>query len=145
MKLELPMAPRRATFVKIAPIVEKYGQKFADIFDNRRQFQHFTNYLTGLMAPRRATFALPNKSMANITRCIVESADKTNLSRFFSDAPWAEKTVNDKRVALMNEETRGWCRKEAIKVLSLDDTLCEHVGDLFDGPSNGPLICGPAL
>jgi len=103
MKLELPMAPRwplerplRATFVKIAPIVEKYGQKFAEIFDNRCQFQHFANYLTGLMAqpleraarPQRATFTLPNKSMANISRCIVESADKTNLSRFFSEAPW---------------------------------------------------------
>jgi SRSO17 transposase len=118
MKLELPI-------VKIAPIVEKYGQKFAEIFDNRCQFQHFTNYLTGLIA-------LPNKTMANITRCIVESADKTNLSRFFSDAPWTEKAVNDKRVALMNEETREWRRKEALKALSLDDTLCEHVGDLFE-------------
>ena len=118
MKLELPI-------VKIAPIVEKYGQKFADIFENRCQFQHFTNYLTGLIA-------LPNKTMANITRCIVESADKTNLSRFFSDAPWTEKAVNDKRVTLMNEETREWRRKEALKALSLDDTLCEHVGDLFE-------------
>jgi hypothetical protein len=118
MKLELPI-------VKVAPIVTKYGQKFASIFDNRCQFQHFTNYLTGLIA-------LPNKSMANITRCVVESADKTNLSRFFSAAPWTEKAVNDKRVELMKEETQGWCRREAIKALSLDDTLCEHVGDLFE-------------
>lgn len=118
MKLELPI-------VTIAPIVEKYGQKFADIFDNRCQFQHFTNYLTGLIA-------LPNKSMANITRCIVESADKTNLSRFFSDAPWKAKEVNDTRVKLMHEQTRSWRKDGEIGALSLDDTLCEHVGDVFE-------------
>ena len=116
--MELPI-------VKIAPIVEKYGQTFAGIFENRCQFQHFANYLTGLIT-------LPNKSMANITRCIVESADKTNLSRFFSESPWTEKAVNDRRVALMNEQTQAWRKKDDIKALSLDDTLCEHVGDLFE-------------
>ena len=118
MKLELPI-------VTTAPIVKQYGEKFANVFDNRRQFQHFANYLTGLIV-------LPNKSMANITRCIVDSADKTNLSRFFSDAPWKEQEVNEKRVALMNEQTRGWRKEGEIKSLSLDDTLCEHVGDLFE-------------
>jgi len=118
MKLELPI-------VKIAPIVEKYGGNFADLFENRCQFQHFRNYVTGLIA-------LPNKSMANMTRCIVESADKTNLSRFFSASPWTEKAVNDRRVKLMNDQTQAWRREGEIKALSLDDTLCEHVGDLFE-------------
>jgi hypothetical protein len=57
-----------------APIVTAHAGAFRDLFENRRQFQHFRNYLTGLMV-------LPNKSMANIARCVVESADKTNLSR----------------------------------------------------------------
>jgi len=78
--------------------------------------------------------------MANITRCIMDSADKTNLSRFFSEAPWTEKAVNDRRIALMKEATQAWCQKKALATLSIDDTLCEHVGDLFDGPSNGPLV-----
>jgi len=118
MKLELPI-------VTTAPIVKKYGEKFADMFENRCQFQHFGNYLTGLIA-------LPNKSMANIARCIVDSADKTNLSRFFSDAPWKEEEVNERRVKLMNEQTQAWRKQSAIKALSLDDTLCEHVGNLFE-------------
>ena len=43
MKLELPI-------VKLAPIVEKYGGHFADLFENRCQFQHFRNYVAGLIA-----------------------------------------------------------------------------------------------
>ena len=66
--------------IKIAPIVAVHGPEFRDVFNNRCQYQHFENYVTGLMV-------LDDKSMANIARCIVESADKTNLSRFFSDAP----------------------------------------------------------
>ncbi|MCL5276064.1 MAG: transposase [Chloroflexi bacterium] len=121
MKLELPI-------VTTAPIVKQYGDRFAQVFENRCQFQHFENYLTGLITP-------PNKTpgVTNITRCILDSVDKTNLSRFFSDAPWKEKAVNDARVKLMNEQTRSWRRAKEIKSLSLDDTLFEHVGGLFDG------------
>jgi len=63
-----------------APVVVSHGDAFRDLFDNQREFRHFQNYLTGLMI-------LENKSMANISNCIVNSADKTNLSRFFSEAP----------------------------------------------------------
>jgi len=62
------------------PIVTAHADIFRDLFENRRQFRHFQHYLTGLIV-------LDNKSLANITRCVLESADKTNLSRFFSEAP----------------------------------------------------------
>ena len=42
-----------------APLVIAHAGAFRDLFENRCQFQHFENYLTGLMV-------LPNKSMANI-------------------------------------------------------------------------------
>ena len=57
-----------------APLVTAHADVFRDLFENRRQFQHFQNYLTGLIV-------LDNKSLTNITRCVLESADKTNLSR----------------------------------------------------------------
>ncbi len=57
-----------------APLVTKHACAFRDLFANRKQYRHFENYLTGLMV-------LPNKSMANITRCILDSADRSNLSR----------------------------------------------------------------
>jgi SRSO17 transposase len=108
-----------------APLVTAHADVFRDLFENRRQFQHFQNYLTGLIV-------LDNKSLTNITRCVLESADKTNLSRFFSEAPWFQARVNDRRVAYLLQQTTGVRSAQADAALILDDTLCEHVGSLFD-------------
>ena len=77
--------------VKPAPIVKTHTLVFRHLFENQCQFRHFQNYLTGLMV-------LENKSLANISRCILESADKTNLSRFLSQAPWSDQKVNNERI-----------------------------------------------
>ena len=108
-----------------APVVVSHGDAFRDLFDNQREFRHFQNYLTGLMV-------LENKSMANISRCILSSADKTNLSRFFSEAPWDEEATNNQRIRYMLEQTVSHRRSPDASCLILDDTLCEHVGSLFE-------------
>jgi len=108
-----------------APIVTAHADIFRDLFENRCQFRHFQNYLTGLIV-------LDNKSLANITRCVLESADKTNLSRFFSEAPWFQDRVNDRRVEYLLQQTKTVRSPKADGLLILDDTLCEHVGSLFD-------------
>jgi SRSO17 transposase len=108
-----------------APIVTAHAGAFRDLFENRRQFQHFQNYLTGLMV-------LPNKSMANIARCVVESADKTNLSRYLSEAPWFEEQVNQRRIRHLLQQTQAVRKSKDGSALILDDTLCKHVGSLFD-------------
>jgi hypothetical protein len=108
-----------------APIVTAHAENFRDLFENRCQFQHFQNYLTGLIV-------LDNKSLANITRCVLESADKTNLSRFFSEAPWFQERVNDRRLTYLLQQTQTVRGPKADAILILDDTLCEHVGSLFE-------------
>ncbi len=108
-----------------APIVTAHADIFRDLFENRCQFRHFQNYLTGLIV-------LDNKSLANITRCVLESADKTNLSRFFSEAPWFQDRVNDRRLVYLLQQTKAVRSPKADALLILDDTLCEHVGSLFD-------------
>src|SRR3989449_6659407 len=108
-----------------APIVTAHADIFRDLFENRCQFHHFQNYLTGLIV-------LDNKSRANITRCVLESADKTNLSRFFSEAPWFQDRVNDRRVEYVLQHTKEVRGPKADALLLLDATLCEHVGSLFD-------------
>ena len=108
-----------------APIVTTHADIFRDLFENRCQFRHFQHYLTGLIV-------LDNKSLANIARCVLESADKTNLSRFFSEAPWFQDHVNDRRVAYLLQQTKAVRGPKAEATLILDDTLCEHVGSLFD-------------
>src|SRR5712691_5554835 len=108
-----------------APLVTAHADVFRDLFENRCQFQHFQNYLTGLIV-------LDNKSLATITRCVIESADKTNLSRFFSEAPWFQDRVNRRRVAYLLQQTKEGRSPKADALLILDETLCEHVGSLFD-------------
>ena len=108
-----------------APLVETHTAVFRDLFENKRQFRHFQNYLTGLTV-------LSNKSMANIARCILDSADKTNLSRFLSEANWSDEKVNDRRLEYILERTKSVRKKSADSRLLLDDTLCEHVGSLFE-------------
>src|SRR5678816_1555466 len=103
-----------------APLVTAHADVFRDLFEHRCQFQHFQNYLTGLIV-------LDNKSLANITRCVLESADKTNLSRFFSEAPWFQDHVNDRRVEYLLQQTKAVRGPQADATLILDDTLCEHV------------------
>lgn len=115
--------------VSVAPIVKAHGEIFRDVFENQKQFRHFQNYLTGLIV-------LDNKSMANIARCMVDSADKTNISRYLGEAPWREERLNDRRVGYMQKQTAGYQAKEAYSVLPIDDTLCEHVGSLFEYVDN---------
>lgn len=111
--------------VSVAPIVREHSEIFQELFANRKQFRHFENYLTGLIA-------LDNKSMANMARCIVDSADKTNISRYLSESSWREELLNDRRVSYMKEQTEANQVRQEHSALLIDDTLCEHVGSLFD-------------
>ncbi len=116
--MELPI-------VAPAPLVTEHAVVFRDLFEHQCQFRHFQHYLTGLMV-------LPNKRLANIARCILDSTDKTNLSRALSEAPWREDAVNRRRIRFMLQQTtpRRHRRRESLVVL--DETLCAHGGSLFD-------------
>jgi len=108
-----------------APIVTAHADIFRNLCEHRCQLRHFQQYLTGLIV-------LDNTSLANRARCVLESADKTNLSRFFSAAPWFQEQVNDRRLTSLLQQTQAVRGPKADAALSLDDTLCEHVGSLFD-------------
>jgi SRSO17 transposase len=108
-----------------APSVTAHADIFRDLFENRCPFRHFQHSLTGLIV-------LDNKSLANITRCVLESSDKTNLSRFFSEAPWFQERGNDRRLTYLLQQTQAVRGPKADGALILDDTLGEHVGSLFD-------------
>jgi DDE superfamily endonuclease len=108
-----------------APLVSAHAAAFRDLFENRCQFAHFEHYVTGLLV-------LENKSMANSARCVLASADKTNLSRFFSEADWDPVAVNERRLRYLLDQTREQRQPKALSALVLDDTLCAHVGSLFE-------------
>ncbi len=64
-----------------APLVALHAAAFRDLFSDERAYENFQTYLTGIIV-------LDNKNLSNISRCTLESADKTNLSRFLSKSPW---------------------------------------------------------
>jgi DDE superfamily endonuclease len=108
-----------------APIVTAHADIFRDLLEHRCQFRHFQHALTGLIV-------LDNKSLANIARCVLASADKTNLSRFFSAAPWFQDRVNDRRRTSLLPQPQAVRGPQANGALLLDATVCEPVGSLFD-------------
>ena len=116
--MELPM-------IEPAPVVADQAAVFHDLCDNQCQFRHVQHDLTGLIV-------LPHKSLANMARCILDSADKTNLSCVLSEAPWWEDVINRRRVRFMLQQTKPHRRRRRESLVVLDDTLCEHVGSLFD-------------
>jgi hypothetical protein len=63
--MELPM-------VAPAPVVRDHAVVCCAMVDNHGQCRHVQHYLTGMII-------LPNNSMANIARCILESADTSGL------------------------------------------------------------------
>jgi hypothetical protein len=108
-----------------APVVTAHTEVFRDLCENQCPCRHFQHYLTGLIV-------LPNKSLANMARCILDSADNTNLSRVLSEAPWREDAINHRRIRFMLQQTEPHRRRRRESIVAVDDTLCEHVGSLFD-------------
>ena len=108
-----------------APVVTEHAAVCRDVCENQCQVRPVQHYLTGLMV-------LPHKSLANMARCILDSPDKTNLSRFLSEAPWREDAINHRRIRFMLHQTKPHRRRRRESLVVIDDTLCEHVGSLFD-------------
>ena len=108
-----------------APSVTAHAEIFRALCEHRCPFRHCHNDLPGLSV-------LDNKSLAHITRGVLESADKTHLARFFSDAPGFQEQGNDRRVTyLLQQTTKGGVRQVASALL-LADPVCAHGGSLCE-------------
>ena len=105
-----------------APVVTDHTGVFRDLCDNHCRFRHLQHYLTGLIV-------LPNKSMASITRSILDSADNTNLSRFLSEAPWREDAVNRRRIRYMLQETKPHRHRRRESIVVLDESPVRTRGE----------------
>ncbi len=56
----------------------------------------------------------------------------SNLSRFFSQAPWSKEELTGQRIKYLLTQTVSHRLPAQKSYLLLDDTLCEHVGSLFE-------------
>ena len=108
-----------------APLVARHAEAFRRLFNDERTYENFQTYLTGLIV-------LENKSLSNISRCTLKSADKTNLSRFLSESPWKSEAMNSHRIQYLLAQTVNMRLDGKQSCFLIDDTLCEHVGSLFE-------------
>ncbi len=102
--------------VKDAPIVSSFARNFKSVFQNNSQYQHFKDYLSGLIV-------LENKSLSNIARCTLDCCDKSNLSRFFSNEGWQTNQLNQKRIHWALKKTKPH-RKSAQESCLLYAEVC---------------------
>lgn len=98
-----------------APVVADHAAVCRDVFGNQCQCRHVQHDLTGLIV-------LPNKSLASIARCVLESADNTNLSRFLAEAPWREDVVHHRRIRFMLQQTRLHRPRRRESLLLIDES-----------------------
>jgi hypothetical protein len=106
------------------PVVEKYAHKFKAIFANEPEYEQFKNYLSGLVVVER-------KNFSQIASRMINSADKTNISRFMNNERWSGEEFNDERVELIYQRTKQYDSNKP-GYLIFDDTLDEHVGTMFE-------------
>jgi SRSO17 transposase len=90
--------------------------------ENQYQFRHFPYYLTGLIV-------LPNKSRAPMARCLLDSADKTNLSRVLSEAPWREDAIDRRRIRFMLQQATPHRRRRRESLIALDESPVRTRGE----------------
>lgn len=108
-----------------APVVTEHAAVCRDRFENQCQCRHCQHDLTGLIV-------LPKKSLARMSRCVLDRADNTNVSRFLSEAPWREDAVNRRRLGLLRQQPKPHRRRRRDSRGVIDDPLCAPVGSLVD-------------
>lgn len=109
--------------VEFPRIVTDAIERFADLFGNQPQRQHFAEYLTGLIVAK-------NKTVTGINAEFVDTTDQSCLNRFVTGAEWNVDQLNARRLELLQEDPAT--RYSDGGVIALDDVLIDHDGKLID-------------
>lgn len=105
------------------PIVTKYGSYFQSLF-TEPAYQHFLHYVTGLITVEHPT-------IVEITSHIVNGKDQSSLNRFLTKTDWNHSLLNDKRLALLQQNQKTAWKKTG--VVCIDDTFSEKTGSSMEG------------
>ena len=111
------------TITQIPEIIQDVREKFADLFSNEPQRDHFAVYLTGLIVSH-------NKTVSGITDQFVGVSDQSCLNRFLNDVDWDVEALNRRRLEMLqqSEETRYHLKG----VIAIDNVLIDHDGKLIE-------------
>ncbi len=102
--------------------IERALERFRPLFNNIRAFNHFKDYVFGLMIS-------DNHTVAGIKRNFVAGGHPSCLNKFLIHAVWSSTRLNEERLNMLKEE-------EDFKgkgCLVLDDTLSNKTGKKIEG------------
>lgn len=111
------------TITEFPEIIQDVREKFADLFSNEAQRDHFAVYLTGLIVSQ-------NKTVSGITDQFVGVSDQSCLNRFLNEVDWDVEALNRRRLELLqqSEDTRY----HSNGVIAIDNVLIDHDGKLIE-------------
>ena len=109
--------------VELPEIVKHYTDCCAPVLSDTALIQ-FQRYISGLIVSE-------NKTIEGINRLIVhESRNQSSLNRLLTVTPYADRMLNQQRLALLASLPGTQMKKKG--VLSLDDTHLTHYGSNFE-------------
>jgi hypothetical protein len=109
--------------VEFPRVVVEVIDRFADLFANQPQRDHFAEYLTGLIVAK-------NKSITGINSEFVDTTDQSCLNRFVTTAEWDVDGLNARRLELLQEDPTT--RYSERGVIAIDNVLIDHDGKLIE-------------
>jgi len=110
--------------IEFPPIVSDYGECFTEVFTNKRQINHFNEYLTGLMVS-------DNVTVTGINNNFVDAKNQSSLNRFLTQSKWDETKLNNLRLDLLRQKPKtGWNKFGCV---SIDDVLAHKTGEKIEG------------
>ena len=109
--------------VEIPEIVRHYEAFFVSVF-SPEAFEQFKRYISGLLVSE-------NKTVEGINQLfVIDVRNQSSLNRFLTESPFSLDKLNRARLAMLSSQPGTQMKPKG--VLSLDDTLLEHVGENFD-------------
>ena len=110
--MELPI-------VQFPSYVEEMSADFTHLFDQKRQFTHFKQLMTGYVTAEK-------KTIAHMNGLFTHHANQSNLNRFITSAHWDEYKMNSVKINIINQvESEG--------IVVLDDYITEKQGEEIFG------------
>lgn len=109
--------------VEFPRVIADVVDRFADLFPNQPQREHFAEYLTGLIVAQ-------NKTVSGMSAEFVDTTDQSCLNRFVTSARWDVDQLNARRLELLQEDAAT--RYSDRGVIALDDVLIDHDGKLIE-------------
>ena len=109
--------------IRFPQVVAETLERFAELYPNQPQRNHFAEYLTGLIVARK-------KNVSGINSEFVDTTDQSCLNRFMTEAEWDVEKLNGMRLELMQEESST--RYSERGVIPIDNVLIDHDGKLIE-------------